>query len=71
MGVELEKDLEYLARRVGRKLDKVIKETSPNIGFILMMFEFGEDGFLTYISNANREDMTEVLKEWIERQGAK
>jgi hypothetical protein len=35
----------------------------PGYGFALLMFSFGEDGFLTHVSNANRADLVKLLRE--------
>lgn len=37
------------------------------IGFVLWLFDFGQSGFATYVSNAEREDMIKALKEMLER----
>ena len=39
-------------------------------GFMLFIFSFGDGGATFYISNAQREDMIEAMKEWIERNEA-
>ena len=39
-------------------------------GFILMCFNFGQQGNLSYVSNAHRDDTIRVLREWLKRQGA-
>ena len=36
-----------------------------NMGFCLMVFPFGSEGRLQYVSNGNREDVVKALKEWI------
>jgi len=41
----------------------------PKVGFALFLFTFGEGGWLTYISNAERDTMLQALVEFIERQG--
>jgi len=41
-------------------------------GFALMLFDFGEGGFLSYTGNSDREDFIKVLRETLEileRQG--
>lgn len=40
-----------------------------DIGFVLMMFEFGEGRGLGYASTAKREDVFCVLDEWQARMG--
>lgn len=37
------------------------------VGFILMVFPFGEGGRCNYISNANRRDVVIMLKEQLKR----
>ena len=37
------------------------------IGFALILFEFGDDGFATWISNAKRPDMIKALHEMTNR----
>ena len=36
-------------------------------GFVLLMFEFGDNKRLNYISNADRADMLSALKEMVAR----
>ena len=38
------------------------------MGFALFLFEFGEDGAMFYISDAQRNDILKVLAEFIEKQ---
>lgn len=38
----------------------------PNVGFTLMMYDFGERGAMTYMSNAKREDMLKAMREFLE-----
>lgn len=35
----------------------------PGYGFALLAFSFGEGGYLTHVSNANRADLVRVLRE--------
>lgn len=52
-------------------LDKVFngdkKGEDREVGFALLIFSFGEGGFLNYISNAQRKDMLATMKEFIAR----
>lgn len=59
------------------KMKKILNEIGntiglsllPNWGFNLLLFEFGgPDKSLFYISSAEREDVIQVMKEWIKRQ---
>lgn len=46
---------------------KVKEELPKNWGFIVLTFEFGEKGQLVYVSDADRKDVIEVMKEFIEK----
>lgn len=46
---------------------KVKEELPKNWGFIVLTFEFGEKGQLVYASDADRKDVIEVMKEFIEK----
>lgn len=35
------------------------------LGFTLIIFTYGKDGFSSYLSSANRKDMIELMKETI------
>jgi hypothetical protein len=56
--------LESIARDIGRSIGRAIPQNS-DIGFALLLFDFGGGGHLTYISNAEREDMIKSLYECI------
>lgn len=43
------------------------KGEDREVGFALLVFSFGEGGFLNYVSNAQREDMLCAMKEFIAR----
>lgn len=61
-------DKEYL-----REAAKAVKEKLPdNFGFILLAFSFNGEGDrrLAYISNAQRTDAINALKEWLLKCGA-
>lgn len=55
---------EVRAKNLGRHLHAQMPE---GWGFALILFSFGEGGFSTYISDANRADMIAALKECIEK----
>ena len=38
----------------------------PGTGFVVLAFDFGSDGRLEYISNAEREDVAQLMREFIE-----
>lgn len=52
-----------------RAIADQIKERLPaGKGFALFMFDFGEGGSMTYLSNANRDDMVKAIQEWLTLQ---
>ena len=54
-----------------RKLGKIIGKSLPEgWGFTLLIFEFGEGGTLTYLSNADREDVLATMQEFIRKQAS-
>lgn len=55
--------LEEQAQEVADAIRDVLPE---GIGFGLILFDFGEDGQLTWISNGRREDIRKALIEWLE-----
>jgi len=61
-----------LMQRVAKAVDG---ELPDNYGFIVLAFPFTgaggpEDEICRYASNANREDVVKVLKEWLITNGA-
>jgi len=74
--VKLEKgDLDHTLRLqmegTGRALAAILSEaTGGRCGFVLFMFEFGEGGWASYISNATRADMNAALREFLRESEA-
>jgi len=58
------KQMERTAREVGRLLGG---HMPAGCGFALFVFEYGPGGWLTYMSNAERADMVNALKEFLVR----
>lgn len=56
--------LENLCRDIGGVIQGAIPAQS-GVGFALLLFDFGEAGHLTYVSNAQRADMIKALYECI------
>ena len=66
------KDLESSARMLGRAFDSILRERhGEKIGFAVLVFDFGEDGGLAYLSNARGEDVIKMLQEFIGREGGR
>lgn len=42
-----------------------IRDEFPDIGFCVLMFDFGEAGRVNYLSNASREHMIRAMKEFV------
>jgi hypothetical protein len=57
-------DLEATCRSIGRTIAGVLPDGA---GFTLVLFDFGADGNMTYLSNAQRADMVRMLEELIEK----
>jgi len=57
--------IQALLRNLGRRIKA---EMPAGWGFTLMLFSYGEQGNLFYLSSARREDMIHTLKEFIRKQ---
>lgn len=71
-----DRKLEAVMREVGDLIEKGLAAAqlrhglvSRKVGFAFIVFDFGPGGFLSYMSNANRSDMAQALREWLERVG--
>jgi predicted hydrocarbon binding protein len=60
---EIKDTLRDMGRTIGKALPK-------GWGFTLLIYTFGEGGTMTYISNAQREDMLKAMQEFLQKQGA-
>lgn len=59
-------DLLGVMNEIARILDGAITgQAGRSMGFMLMVFDFGEGGRMSYISNAQREDIILALEEFI------
>jgi hypothetical protein len=57
--------LEKVTREIGGIIGDAVRQTAgPGVGFCLMLFDFGPRGALSYLSNAERDDMIKVLDEF-------
>lgn len=59
-------EIEHLCRNVGHILGLTVEKAfgEGKVGFCLLLFDFGEGGNLTYISNAQRDSMIKALEEF-------
>lgn len=66
-----EQPIDPKAHKIMNDLAKLIGTVTPaGMGFALLMFEFGPDGRMNYISNARRADMLRALKEFVGKNEA-
>lgn len=58
-------DIERTCAEIGRVIGAAIdaKHGTKQLGFALLMFDFGSEGTMTYVSNAERADMVKALYE--------
>ena len=57
-------EIKDLLNKLGRSIGK---DMPPGFGFTLLIYTYGEGGFLFYISSAEREDSINLIKEYLER----
>jgi hypothetical protein len=57
----MEKTCSEIASVIGRAVEQ--QHGKNQVGFALLLFDFGAGGHLTYVSNAEREDMIKALHE--------
>lgn len=62
--------MEDTARKIGGAIGRKLDDTyGPHeVGFCLMVFDFGEGGWSTYISNAQPVDMIAALRELADKR---
>lgn len=59
--------LEEVERKM-QKIGAMVKaETPAGWGFAVLCFSFGENGFMNWVSNAERDDMIKALREMAAR----
>jgi uncharacterized protein YbjQ (UPF0145 family) len=57
-------------KEIMQKFGEIIGKLLPGFGFFLMVFAFNSKGRANYISNAQRKDVINAMKEFIERTEA-
>jgi hypothetical protein len=62
------KKLEEVCRDIGKTIGTAIDNNfGPfKVGFALMVFDFGEGGHMTYVSNGQRQEMVRALQELLD-----
>ena len=58
---------EYLKNKMQDIAKKIKEELPENFGFVLLTYRHNSKGELIYVSNSNREDVVEAMKEFIEK----
>lgn len=62
-------DIREVMQGIGRTLDDIINEQADRpMCFMLMVFDIGEGGTTSYISNGQREGIVKAMQEFIEKQ---
>lgn len=59
-------ELEALTFEIGKQLRAELGTVTPHdrgLGFALLIFDFGANGFCAYTGNADREDTIRLLRE--------
>lgn len=55
---------EIKCREIAKKIGRAIKADMPlNWGFTLILYSYGGDGFMTYLSSGEREQCIKMLEE--------
>jgi len=65
---ELDHGLRLQMEEVGREIAVRIDNATggaKRVGYVLLMTEFGEGGWTSYISNCQRADMNKLLREFL------
>lgn len=61
-------EIENTLREMGQTIGDALPE---GWGFTLQIYSFGENGSTFYISNADRQDMIAMMKEFIKKEEAR
>lgn len=60
-------------RRIATLVDHAVNESNEasgkKMGFGLFLFDFGPGGAMFWMSNADRQDMSRLLREFLSREG--
>lgn len=66
------KDLDRVCREIAPRLDATLHaQVGERMGFALLIFNFGEPGedeYVAYVSNTQREDMIKAIEQFLARQ---
>lgn len=59
--------MEFLAHQIDHLFNGDLRGQDREVGFVLLVFPFGDHGRANYMSNAERHDVVVMLKEQIAR----
>jgi hypothetical protein len=59
--------MDFALKGLAKAIEAVLKQEFGDLGFALIVFEFGDDKIGNYISNSDRGDMIEVLRNTADR----
>jgi len=63
--------LEELLRPIAEIINMGLQQKAgERVGFVLLLFDFEQNGWFTYASNGNRADVVRLLKEAVDKIGA-
>lgn len=62
-----QQDLEALTKKLSSDVSRTVDGCPGEIGYMLMIFDYGPQGFCAYSSNAQRADMIELLRQQANR----
>lgn len=54
-------------KQIMHNVARMLNESLPGLGFVLLIFQFNKIGYSNYISNTNREDIIRSLREAADR----
>lgn len=64
---ERQAKIQSFLRDLGNGVNQLIKDDIGEMGFAVLLFDFGQPGIGNYISNADRECMIQALRETADR----
>ena len=58
-------ELDAITRMLGKAMQDEMNDASTGepLGFAIVVFDFGPDGFMSYASNAQRADVAKLFRE--------
>lgn len=65
--IEEAKRMEVAVDGLGQAIDAILRQELGNVGFALLIFNYGECSIGNYISNAAREDVIKVFRRSADR----